>query len=217
LRRLALRDLLSRGTPRAPGFRTLTPTPPEGRVARPHSPRRKLRPERMMCRRRLEELRHDANQVKGRASRREPRLQCSVDRVPAPTPHDRRSSPSSSSGGQWGWCCGRCRSVARPTPSPPNPPLEGEGFKAESRGCSAVWTKCRPQHRTTAALLPPLQGEGWGGDGVAVDARSVAGPTPSPPNPPLEGEGFRAESRGGMTTANSGRTASPSAPHNPLG
>ena len=39
-----------------------------------------------------------------------------------------------------------------------------------------------------SAPLPPLQGEGRGGDGVAPGARHVHHPLP---NPPLEGEGFK--------------------------
>ncbi|HVI60369.1 MAG TPA: Mur ligase family protein [Luteimonas sp.] len=45
-----------------------------------------------------------------------------------------------------------------------------------------------------AALPPPLQGEGRGGDGVRGAA--TVGETHPHPNPPLEGEGFRAQAEG---------------------
>jgi hypothetical protein len=47
-----------------------------------------------------------------------------------------------------------------------------------------------------AVFLPPLQGEGRGGDGLHLHGRIASNRTmrsnPSPPNPPLEGEGFMA-------------------------
>jgi 5-methyltetrahydrofolate--homocysteine methyltransferase len=42
-------------------------------------------------------------------------------------------------------------------------------------------------------LLPPLQGEGRGGDGVrTASANVISTSNPSPPNPPLEGQGSKA-------------------------
>jgi hypothetical protein len=40
---------------------------------------------------------------------------------------------------------------------------------------------------TCLVLLPPLQGEGWGGDGVGVRASPIRHPIPLPASP-LKGE-----------------------------
>src|SRR3546814_2541452 len=48
------------------------------------------------------------------------------------------------------------------------------------------------RHELAAKELPPLQGEGWGGDGFP-HGHGRARATPSPPNPSLEGEGFKAK------------------------
>ena len=147
-----------------------------------------------------------------------------VHRVPAtrsgkhPSPH---ASPDLSGG----------RSDIRKTHPHPNPPLEGEGFNAQAPSLSPrTWrldrdTRCvqlfddalfplPSREGRGCAFPPPLQGEGWGGDGVhrvpatrsGKHRSSHASPdlsggcldvrkTHPHPNPPLEGEGFNARLR----------------------
>src|SRR5690606_30030640 len=92
---------------------------------------------------------------------------------------------------------GKCRQQA--TPSPPNPPLEGEGlFRRALRAAAAqpiFAASCASSLRCSAERLSPSPsrgGPGWGW--VSVRAAQVGKcrqqATPSPPNPPLEGEGL---------------------------
>ena len=70
----------------------------------------------------------------------------------------------------------------------------------------APWRRCRlsVSSNSMRCLLPPLQGEGRGGDGVVwgeFDFSTYPIPTPNPPlegegiqdEPPLEGEGIQDE------------------------
>ena len=71
------------------------------------------------------------------------------------SPHEHASGPERNSAALNAW-------FNRTHPHP-NPPLEGEGFKAATR---LHRSSIAENIKSCSASPPPLQGEGWGGDGV---------------------------------------------------
>ncbi|OYW36859.1 MAG: hypothetical protein B7Z35_11415 [Hydrogenophilales bacterium 12-61-10] len=49
--------------------------------------------------------------------------------------------------------------------------------------------KCAYEPFSVTAKLPPLQGEGWGGDGVGMPIKLLSHVPHPPPSLPLEGGG----------------------------